>query len=85
MKEIFEKAEQQQLELPPPPDAPPGEDLEPPEQSPDPRATGKRKGAAPTTSAEPVGEDAPHFADWFSSRGSLDVGREFGARRTRRQ
>jgi DNA helicase-2/ATP-dependent DNA helicase PcrA len=73
VKELFEKAEQQQLELPPPPDAPPGEDLEPPEQSPDPRATSKRKGAAPTASVEPVGEDAPHFADWFSSRGSLDV------------
>ncbi|HEY7025418.1 MAG TPA: UvrD-helicase domain-containing protein [Candidatus Limnocylindrales bacterium] len=75
MKELFEKEDQEQLELPPPPDAPPGEDLEPPEESVDPRATGKRKGAPPTTSSEPAGEEAPHFADWFSSRGSLDVAR----------
>ena len=59
-------------ELAPVPDAPPGVDLEPVEETADPRPSGRRKHADKGAAGEP-GEDAPHFADWFSSRGSQPV------------
>jgi DNA helicase-2/ATP-dependent DNA helicase PcrA len=62
--------------LPPPPEFE-GADLDPAEDSPDPRAT-RRRTAAPAAAEAPgslVEDDAPHFADWFSSRGSMAVSR----------
>ena len=73
VKELFEAADFDDQAVPPPPDQSPGEDLEPAEDSVDPRPSGRRKKGA-AVGAQP-GEDAPHFADWFSSRGSLDVSR----------
>ena len=79
MKELFEGIDADQLELPPPPDEAPGADLEPAEESPDPRPAGRRRSAtakgASTGAAAAADDEAPHFADWFSSRGSLDVAR----------
>jgi DNA helicase-2/ATP-dependent DNA helicase PcrA len=49
----------------PPPDDEPGEDLMGPVDGPDPRWRRRR-----TVDAAPD-EEAPHFADWFSSRGSV--------------
>ena len=56
----------------PPPDAPPGTDLEPVEEFA--RSTARRaaqEGRRGGVERELVGrDDAPHFADWFSSRGA---------------
>ena len=81
VKELFEAADFDDQALPPPPDEEPGTDLEPLEDSPDPRPAPRRKigraGAAREADsvAGAADDDAPHFADWFSSRGSLDVAR----------
>lgn len=61
--------------LAPPPDLPPGADLEPAEESADPRPASRRKGADKGAAGAAAADEAPHFADWFSSRGSLDVAR----------
>ncbi|HUR16593.1 MAG TPA: UvrD-helicase domain-containing protein, partial [Candidatus Limnocylindrales bacterium] len=55
-----------ELELAPPPDAGPGADLEPSEESADPRARAARR----TAPDEAVLNDAPHAAEWFSFRGA---------------
>jgi DNA helicase-2/ATP-dependent DNA helicase PcrA len=59
-------------ELAPAPEAPPAEDLEPAEDSADPRLVGKHRASRRTVATYdgPAGDDAPHFAEWFSSRGS---------------
>ena len=56
------------LELAPPPDAAPTRDVDPLEDSPDPRATIRRR--APRGGRDgATREQAPHLADWFGSRG----------------
>ena len=58
-------------DLAPPPELAPGEEMFPAEEAPDPRARGgRRKGALATSGGSIEGDDAPHFVDWFSSRGS---------------
>jgi DNA helicase-2/ATP-dependent DNA helicase PcrA len=67
VKDEVETLGHDQLELPPPPDEEfLGADLEPAGYSPDPRAIA---GGA-TAVDEPPDAEAPHFADWFSSRPS---------------
>jgi DNA helicase-2/ATP-dependent DNA helicase PcrA len=61
-------------ELAPLPDSPPGEDLEPAEESVDPRPANRRKASDKGAAGVPE-DDAPHFADWFSSRGSQPTAR----------
>ena len=56
-------------DLAPLPDAPPGEDLEPVEQSEDPRARSRRRAAVPADALE----EAPHAADWFAGMGTAIV------------
>ncbi len=63
MKEKVESLGHDQLELPPVPDAEPGADLEPVEDLPDPRPARR-----PAVGAVAPDNEAPHFADWFSSR-----------------
>ena len=53
-------------DLAPPPAQAPGEEMFPAEEAPDPRARSRRRAAAGAAAAD----DAPHAADWFSSRGS---------------
>ncbi len=63
---------QDTLDLLPPADEGPGLDLEPSDDSPDPRPAARRKGRERHAAGEPSAavDEAPHFADWFSSRGS---------------
>ena len=56
-----------EADLVPIPDAPPREDISPPEEGEDPRARSRRRAAAEPGSTD----EAPHAADWFSSRGSV--------------
>jgi DNA helicase-2/ATP-dependent DNA helicase PcrA len=74
VKKVAERPDHDQLELLPPPPEAPGEDLEPAEEAPDPRPASHRK-AADKGAAGEAADDAPHFADWFSSRGSQPVAR----------
>ena len=60
------KSTESEPDLAPPPDLPPAEELAPPEDSPDPRGKSRRRTAADPDAVD----DAPHAADWFSSRGS---------------
>ncbi len=53
-------------DLIPVPDDAPGEDLSPPEDSEDPRARSRKRAAVGPAELD----EAPHAADWFSSRGS---------------
>jgi DNA helicase-2/ATP-dependent DNA helicase PcrA len=73
VKDVSDKLWPDALELAPAPDEEPGVELEPAEESPDPRTAVKRRKRA-AAAAEPDNE-APHFADWFSSRGSQDIAR----------
>jgi len=56
------------------PDAGPGEELLPPEESEDPRARSRRRPAA----TQDVLDEAPHAADWFGSLGSATAGSPAG-------
>ncbi|HEV3485365.1 MAG TPA: hypothetical protein VG106_08160, partial [Vicinamibacterales bacterium] len=60
-------AETDELELTPPPQEAPGEDLFPVEAGEDPRARSRRRPAA----GPEVLEEAPHAVDFFSSMGSV--------------
>src|SRR4051812_37970211 len=71
VKEVSDKLWPAEFDLAPAPDSGPGEDLEPAEETPDPRAAQKRRRRA--AGAAGPDDEAPHFADWFSSRGSLAV------------
>ena len=66
VRETREDIENKEPELAPLPDAEPGEELTPPEESEDPRARSRRRAAA----GEETLVEAPHAADWFSSMGS---------------
>ena len=61
-------------ELAPPPDLAPGEDVAPSEDSPDPRGKSRRRALAGADATD----DAPHAADWFSSRGSVVAAADAG-------
>src|SRR6188768_4137716 len=66
VRETQEELTEDEPELAPLPDAGPGEDISPPEESEDPRARSRRRAAAAETSLD----EAPHAADWFSSTSS---------------
>ncbi len=66
MSEAPKRTPEADPELAPPPDLERGEEISPPEESPDPRGRSKRRTAAGPESIDEV----PHAADWFSSTGS---------------
>jgi len=71
-KDVDRDVDQGDSELAPLPDSPPGTDLEPAEDSPDPRPAARRRRAADeSASSDPAADETPHFADWFSSRRSV--------------